>query len=87
MKEINFNVIFLFVLILVYLILGALLFQALESDYEVQLGEEYRQLFQTLKIENNLSDTLMTEIMLTHQKACYIGMPNSKNPKWSLSKF
>ncbi|XP_066915487.1 uncharacterized protein [Clytia hemisphaerica] len=85
MQERTFVVIVLILFIIAYLVIGALIFQLLESDNEKELRKKYYELFRDLKRNYNLTKTLMKEIMRVHKEACSIGLMNQASDKWSFA--
>ena len=85
MQERTFVVIVLVLFIIAYLVIGALIFQLLESDNEKELRKRYSDLFRDLEKDYNLTTTLMKEIERVHEEACGIGLVNPVSEKWSFA--
>lgn len=87
MQERTFVIIVLILVIVVYLVIGALLFQHLESGAEEIARQNYVQLFKDLASRLNIttSSTLMNDMIGVHKKACSIGIPNPDSKIWSFS--
>jgi Ion channel. len=85
MQEQAFTILILIIVILAYLVLGALIFQQLESGNEQESYDKYYELFHQLQQRYNISMKLMEDVLDTHQKACELGLPNTEMKTWSFT--
>ena len=84
MQEQTFTILILIILILAYLILGAVVFQQLEAENEQESHDTYYDLFRQLQQRYNISKALMKDVLVTHESACELGLPNAIR-KWSFT--
>lgn len=87
MQERTFVIIVLILVIVAYLLIGALLFEHLECGAEEVARQSYVQLFKDFASRLNISasSSLMKDVIEVHEKACSIGMPNPDSRVWSFT--
>ena len=85
MKEDTIQLLVLTTLLLLYMIIGAGIFSALEQQNEEKLKTYYKDVFYTFAKDNNLSSSAITHLLKSHREACLLGVGINQINKWDFT--
>ena len=85
MKEDTLHLLILTFLLLLYMIIGAGVFSALELGNEMKLKDHYYYIFDSFSKKNNLSSTALSELLASQQEACLLGVALDSYNKWDFA--
>lgn len=82
MREDTVQLLVLTVFLLLYMVVGAGIFTALELQNENRIKAYYNHMFNSFAKENNLSDTAVVELLSKHKEACLLGVGLDEINRW-----
>ena len=81
-KEEIIQLLVLATFLMIYMLLGAAIFSALESENEKTLMAKYHAIFRKFEVENNVTSVAMQKLIAVHQEACLLGVSPDDVQKW-----
>lgn len=85
MKEDTIQLLVLTVFLLLYMIIGAGIFSALEQQNEQKLKIYYNNIFYTFAKDNNLTSSAISHLLKTHRESCLLGVGINQINKWDFA--
>ena len=85
MKEDTLQLLILTFLLLVYMVIGAGVFSALELSNEMSLKRYYYSIFESFAKKHNLSESALSVLLSSQKEACMLGVALDQHNKWDFA--